>query len=290
MILTKRGDGRVRASLVDGVTPPAKDEYEFDRAGRVAGDLPNRVYPRIEFNLKPAQWLWEKAPHRGWSVDDYETEEETEKRPFDFCYFELTPEEVDRIKLFLLQEAAKPKPQSWVDSWGRHVHIYNRGHITKYVDGYGASYECLGVGKPYQAMTDLQHGHCATLEEAQAAIDRANLEQGVRLSEYSALSYQEAKAQGVGATWRKPSFWGGPEVLTVVVVRPGYILSSDNRGQVYLSMGDADCEYACQLGQEQAFVARFEKPVDESFNCHYCGSPAVKFGFFNEPICDQCGG
>ena len=24
--------------------------------------------------------------------------------------------------------------------------------------------------------------------------------------------------------------------------------------------------------------------------CHYCGLPAVDFGFFDEPICEDCGG
>jgi hypothetical protein len=29
------------------------------------------------------------------------------------------------------------------------------------------------------------------------------------------------------------------------------------------------------------------RPVGD---CHYCGMPAYKFGFFDEPVCNQCGG
>ena len=29
---------------------------------------------------------------------------------------------------------------------------------------------------------------------------------------------------------------------------------------------------------------------DEQLRCHYCGMPASSFGFFDEPICRECGG
>ncbi len=32
-----------------------------------------------------------------------------------------------------------------------------------------------------------------------------------------------------------------------------------------------------------------EKKMEEMY-CHYCGLPATSFGFFDEPICPECGG
>ncbi len=32
------------------------------------------------------------------------------------------------------------------------------------------------------------------------------------------------------------------------------------------------------------------QPKRERATCHYCGMPATGFGFFNEPVCRECGG
>lgn len=31
-------------------------------------------------------------------------------------------------------------------------------------------------------------------------------------------------------------------------------------------------------------------PRPSSEACHYCGAPAKSFGFFDEPVCRECGG
>lgn len=270
------GNGRVIATT-EGISE--------SKVGRVAAyDTEYTiVYPRIEFRVGPPPWLTDRADSKGWALDDYEGEEEI-TRPLDWCEFAVTEEEVAAIKQLITEFKAQPKPSAWLDYYGRKVFVYNRGQITEYADGFGCAYECVSVGKPYQALTDIGHEH-VTLDECKAAIDRANLDQGVRLSGFSALSYQEAKAQGVGATWRKPF---GDETLTVVAVRPNYILSSLH-GLIYLSMGEAHCEYVCKLGQEHAFIQRFEAPADDGEKrCHYCGQPASKINFFDVWVCENC--
>lgn len=38
--------------------------------------------------------------------------------------------------------------------------------------------------------------------------------------------------------------------------------------------------------------AEYNRPKSESRGkfCHYCGQPASRFGFFDEPVCPGCGG
>lgn len=40
--------------------------------------------------------------------------------------------------------------------------------------------------------------------------------------------------------------------------------------------------------QQQRSVA--SAPHNDSLSCHYCGMPATSFGFFDEPVCRECGG
>jgi hypothetical protein len=35
---------------------------------------------------------------------------------------------------------------------------------------------------------------------------------------------------------------------------------------------------------------QFAKSKSERKSCHYCGRPAIGFGFFGDPICRECGG
>jgi len=52
----------------------------------------NEYGKRIEFNFNRDQWLHQLADHGGWSLDDYETAEEAQSRPTDYCEFDLTAE------------------------------------------------------------------------------------------------------------------------------------------------------------------------------------------------------
>jgi len=36
--------------------------------------------------------------------------------------------------------------------------------------------------------------------------------------------------------------------------------------------------------------AKHQRQQEQSKSCHYCGSPAIAIGFFDEPVCSQCGG
>jgi hypothetical protein len=29
---------------------------------------------------------------------------------------------------------------------------------------------------------------------------------------------------------------------------------------------------------------------NDGIACHYCGQPSISFGFFDEPVCEECGG
>lgn len=65
---------------------------------RERGTIPGTLvtaYPRIEFKFcSRAQWLHKLADKKSWSVDDYETDAEMEKRPTDNCEFVLSAGEV----------------------------------------------------------------------------------------------------------------------------------------------------------------------------------------------------
>ncbi len=154
--------------------------------------------------------------------------------------------------------------------------------------GITASYLNRRRGQPYQACT--AQSRYTTVEEARAAIDAAEAEQARTLAKFSALTYEGARRQGIGARWPKPAFWPPyDEVATVVHVGRRYILSA-YQGACYLSMDGADWQYACALGDVQQFVNWFESPSATSDSCHYCGQAAVGFGFFGEPVCGECGG
>jgi hypothetical protein len=104
--------------------------------------------------------------------------------------------------------------------------------------------------------------------------------------------YREARRRGAGTRWIKPAFWPPyDEVAVVVHVGKSYILSA-YKDMIYLSMGNADWQYVCENDPRQIerFVKRFEAPIQTSDACHYCGQPATSFGFFDEPICSECGG
>ena len=111
-----------------------------------------------------------------------------------------------------------------------------------------------------------------------------------------AVDYETVREKGVGAKWYRPSFWGPrDEVLTVVYVGERYILSKNSAGNVFLSAGNADCEFAFRSNgnaqaEARAWARRFEAPIEMPDTCHYCGMPAVSLGFFGEPVCEECGG
>lgn len=44
---------------------------------------------------------------------------------------------------------------------------------------------------------------------------------------------------------------------------------------------------------QQAVAKRESQPAPQHVErpaCHYCGQPATDYGFFDEPICRECGG
>ena len=47
-----------------------------------------------------------------------------------------------------------------------------------------------------------------------------------------------------------------------------------------------------QIDPETARIRAEQKRAMKSaeLECHYCGLPAVSFGFFGEPVCEECGG
>ena len=171
---------------------------------------------------------------------------------------------------------------------------YHEGRIEEYGDGFAASYLCRRVGKPYQAVAGRG---LATIEEAKTAIDKAVGAQAEYLSRVDAVTYEQVRTLDRGATWYKPSFWGSrDEVLRVVYVGERYILSIDQSNSVYLSAGNADCEFAFTaqgdiFAEAKAWTERFEsQPAEVSDTCHYCGQPATGTGFFGEAACAECGG
>jgi hypothetical protein len=88
---------------------PKTDRYGQNRVVARLGDkiaygeipgIPSRAYPRIEFHFNHDQWLHELADKRGWILDDYETSDDAEKRPTDYCTFNLTDAEAEEITNF----------------------------------------------------------------------------------------------------------------------------------------------------------------------------------------------
>lgn len=78
-----------------------------DDSGRVAyGALANdgrkiapTVWPRLEFWFGSSdRWIAPFCDHRYWHLDDYETSEETERRPVDSGTFDLAPEETSMLQ------------------------------------------------------------------------------------------------------------------------------------------------------------------------------------------------
>jgi hypothetical protein len=169
---------------------------------------------------------------------------------------------------------------------------YHEGEIKKTKDGtYTASYLCKRSGKPYQALAGQGRGF-ESEAKAKAAIDEANGEQQEYLGRFDAMTYKAAHKRGMGTRWPRPSFWGqADEVLTVAHVGRSYLVSRCG-GNLYLSMGDADCECIGPdtAGAVQAFVKNFESPVKVANSCHYCGMAATGINFFGEPVCRECGG
>ena len=63
-----------------------------------------RTYPRIEFLFCPkAQWLHKLADRRSWAVDEYDDGEEI-KRSTDHCEFSLTPQDVEFLNSWRLNQ------------------------------------------------------------------------------------------------------------------------------------------------------------------------------------------
>lgn len=158
---------------------------------------------------------------------------------------------------------------------------------------YSASYLNRSTEQPYQACT--ASGQYVTIDDARAAIDDAENAQAQTLAKFDCMTYTEARQRGVGTRWPKPAFWPPyDEVLTVAYVGRSYILSTHSNGLAYLSMGNADCEYACHASEVERFVRNFERPVTVSDSCHYCGMEATREpfgrGFFGEQVCRGCGG
>lgn len=170
---------------------------------------------------------------------------------------------------------------------------YHEGKVTEAQDGtYTASYLCKRQGgKPYYALAGQGYGY-QSMDEAKSAIDEANGAQAEYLKRFDVMTYNEARKRGVGTHWPRPNFGVGEvEVLTVAYVGRSYIVSRLS-GNLYLSMGDADCQAIGQdsPGEVQAFVKNFEAPSKPADTCHYCGMPAKATSFFDEPVCNECGG
>ncbi len=74
------------------------------------------IYPRIEFAFfKASRWIEPFCDHRYWDLDDYETAEETAKRPLDNGTFDLTAEERAAIQTWYNDTHAPivtPRPTS----------------------------------------------------------------------------------------------------------------------------------------------------------------------------------
>lgn len=101
---------------------------EHSQRGTIPGDS-RRVYPRIEFKFcNRAQWLHKFADRRSWAVDEYESPDETEKRPFDHCDFTLTSDETDFLTSWrmLRQERSQPATNTRPD----HSQEFGIGRIS----------------------------------------------------------------------------------------------------------------------------------------------------------------
>ena len=89
---------------------------------------------------------------------------------------------------------------------------------------------------------------------------------------------------------RKTILHRGPEFVTDMV--------TNRREPIVEGYADTDAEsngwYRNNITGGLATRAELDTllsdQADEGFLCHYCGMPARSFGFFDEPVCKECGG
>ena len=72
------------------------------------------------------------------------------------------------------------------------------------------------------------------------------------------------------------------------------VLQNNTTGEPYVQLDDGsywavrnDLLTRCEV-TERAIQSQQRR--DSGLCCHYCGMPAVGFGFFDEPVCRECGG
>jgi len=53
---------------------------------------------------------------------------------------------------------------------------------------------------------------------------------------------------------------------------------------------DAVSWFSQSITERYEVVGAEEIKADNAPRCHYCGMKATSFGFFDEPVCPECGG
>lgn len=130
------------------------------------------LYPRIEFRFCPnAQWLHKLADSRSWSVDDYETDDEIERRPTDNCEFVLAPDEVKFLNGWRVLKTS-PKPaaherQSMDISSGFGIggHGSDDHNMRIEQSGTGTSYDYTGCNCNHGTRYDEACARCGRVTE-----------------------------------------------------------------------------------------------------------------------------
>ena len=55
-------------------------------------------------------------------------------------------------------------------------------------------------------------------------------------------------------------------------------------------MGEAGNTRASDPAGKRIRLEQEQAKRERQLYCHYCGLPATGFGFFGEPVCEECGG
>jgi hypothetical protein len=150
--------------------------------------------------------------------------------------------------------------------------------------------------KNYQECVDyIQRINACDLETAQRAVSMAIKACGMYPSGFEPPFFPKFRSHQIAVG---DIVYGGRIVYDEYVAMHGRVVrvekwyaGGEPRYSIYIYGKFAGYEGEEDISLDSIY--RVEKPApkeEDDFSCHYCGMPAKSFGFFEEPVCEECGG